>query len=151
MDAVGAFSASLLEARAPAADQFHEISEANGSVVVQIPRALCLAGPPKGQQRDQVIKTHVATVVQICSAHFAKVDAKEQVIRTGGILFLQVVALEFVQRHFSRIQQKVMASLQVGIAEDHVIEVPRPEPTVVGTPGVSHALLGQSRNNVVQV
>ena len=44
-----------------------------------------------------------------------------------------------------------MASLQVGIAEDHVIEVPRPEPTVVGTPRVSHMLFGQSGNNVVQV
>ena len=83
MDALGTSSASLFEARAPAADQFHEISEANGFVVVQIPRAFCLAGAPKGQQRDQVVKTNVTVVVKVRSADLAKVDTKEQVIRAG--------------------------------------------------------------------
>ena len=43
-----------------------------------------------------------------------------------------------------------MASLQIGIAVDHVVKVSGPKPTVVGTPGVTHALFGQSRNGVVQ-
>ena len=83
MDAVGAFSASLLEARAPAADQFHQVGESNGPVVVQIRRAFGLAWTPKGQQRDQVIKTDFATFVQIRSAYSAEVDTKNKVVRAG--------------------------------------------------------------------